>query len=60
MKTDGVELITQQHILNYIASSDRVEDVNIMHIKGDYVPKINRKCTIQQAIALMEDNVWIW
>lgn len=57
MKTDGIELITHQHILNYIASSGKIEDVMIMNIQGDRVPEIERTCTVQQAIKIMEEKV---
>ena len=57
MYTDCIELITHQHILNYIASSGKMTDIQIRDIRGDPVPQVNSKCTIQQAIQLMEKNV---
>ena len=57
MKTDRIELITQQHILNYIASSGKMTDIQIRDILGDPVPQVDSKCTIQQAIQLMEKEV---
>ena len=57
MKTDCIELITHQQILNYIASSGKMTDIQIRDIRGDPVPQVNSKCTIQQAIQLMEKNV---
>ena len=57
MKTDCIELITHQHILNYISNNMKCEDIKVSDIRGDRVPLIDRKCTIQQAIQLMEKNV---
>lgn len=57
MKTDGIELITHQHILNYVSHCGKIEDLKITNIRGDSVPEIERTCTIQQAIKKMEEEV---
>lgn len=57
MKKDGFELIRQQHILNYIASSDKIDDMKITHVNGEHVPSIKKTNTIKEAMKKMEEHV---
>lgn len=57
MKTDCIELITQQHILNYITQTAKADDVKIMKISGDRIPEIEKTQTIKDAVKMMEEKV---
>ena len=56
IKADRVELITQQHVINAMASHP-VATLTVAQINGDPVPEISRSLPIREAMQLMEREV---
>ena len=59
MKKDGFELIRQQHILNHISSSDKIDEMKIIHVNGEHVSSIKKTNNIKEAMKKMEEHVFL-
>ena len=56
-KADGLELITQKHVLNYISQKNSSDDPVASSLQGERVPTVSRRMTIQEAIEKMVNEV---
>ena len=60
MKPDGLELITQRHILNTLVKFPSAENLTVTSIKGEPVHMVDRTTIIRDAIVQMEKFVCIY
>ncbi|KAK8828426.1 hypothetical protein WA556_004839 [Blastocystis sp. ATCC 50177/Nand II] len=52
-KADGLELITQKHVLNYISRLNCSDDPVASNLQGERVPTVSRRMTIRDAMEKM-------
>ena len=56
-KADGLELITQRHVLNYISRLNCSDDPVASNLQGERVPTVSRRMTIRDAMEKMVTEV---
>lgn len=56
-KADGLELITQKHVLNYISQKNSSDDPVASSLQGERVFTVSRRMTIRDAIDKMVTEV---